>query len=72
MQHSTDVSPDSDLELDWLCEPEWNNYELELFWSVIRPHLEHLLEQKSEEDPGCLPCTTVAKADCSDPKMFDR
>lgn len=62
---------DGELELDWLCEPEWNNLELELFWSVLRPHLEQLLQP---EDSELLPeaCRAVGCMDAADPKMLDR
>ncbi|XP_076453638.1 uncharacterized protein LOC143288869 [Babylonia areolata] len=62
---------DGELELDWLCEPEWNNLELELFWSVLRPHLEHLLQP---EDSELLPdaCGAVCHMDADDSKMLDR
>ncbi|KAL8609665.1 hypothetical protein ACOMHN_049745 [Nucella lapillus] len=65
------TSFDGELELDWLCEPEWNNLELELFWTVLRPHLEHLLQP---EDSELLPdaCRAVGRMDAADPKMLDR
>ncbi|XP_070173333.1 serine-rich adhesin for platelets-like isoform X2 [Littorina saxatilis] len=60
-----------ELELDWLCEPEWNNFELELFWSVLRPHMEQLLEHGDAENlPD--PCDTVFAMDAGDHKMLDR
>ena len=62
---------DHELELDWLCEPEWNNFELELFWSVLRPYLEQLLE---DGDPADFPdpCLTICSMDSRDHKMLDR
>ena len=58
-------------ELDWLCEPEWNNLEMELFWSVLRPHLELLLLQDGAELlPE--PCHVVVSLDSADRRMLDR
>ena len=60
-----------ELELDWLCEPEWNNFELELFWSVLRPYLEQLLEDSDHVDlPE--PLVTICNMDTRDHKMLDR
>ena len=60
-----------ELELDWLCEPEWNNFELELFWSVLRPYLEQLLEDSDHADlPE--PLVTISNMDTRDHKMLDR
>nr|KAG5697902.1 hypothetical protein BaRGS_026840 [Batillaria attramentaria] len=62
---------DLETELDWLCEPEWNNLEMELFWHVLRPHVESLLQpQHTAYLPE--PCVPIRNMDAGDCKMLDK
>ncbi|KAL8593949.1 hypothetical protein ACOMHN_021801 [Nucella lapillus] len=60
-------------EVEWLCEPEWNNLEMEVFWGLLRPHLEHLLRvEVPGEDLLPLPRVYLSSMDASDHTMMDR
>lgn len=72
LEESWEPTPfDLETELEFLCEPEWNNLELELFWHVLCPHLEQLLQpQHAALLPD--PCLAVVNMDAGDCKQLDR
>lgn len=58
-------------EVDWLCEPEWNNQEMEIFWHLLEPHFKKLLQVRDwRQLPD--PCLPIVFLDPGDSHLLDR